>query len=63
MELIQDLIAHGAEATDTDYRGFNMLHYTSDAEIIKLFPSLVNKGDCNGKNTLLLKEETSEHEK
>ena len=51
--ILQKLMSHGAEATDTDYGGNNMLHYTDDAEIIKQFPSLINKASCNGKYTII----------
>ena len=57
IKLIQNLIAYGAEATDTDYVGGNMLHYTTrntDTEIIKQFPYLINKGSCNGKYTIII---------
>ena len=57
LALIQELMSHGAEATDTDYAGWNMLHFTRDAEIfkqiMKQFPSLINKGDCYGKYTII----------
>ena len=53
LALIKELMSHGAEATDRDYNGWNMLHYTDNVEIIKQFPSLINKADCNGKYTII----------
>ena len=53
IKILQKLMSHGAEATDTDYRGLNMLHATTDAEIMKQFPSLINKGGCSGKYTII----------
>ena len=53
LTLIQELMSYGAEATDTNYAGRNMLHYTEDAEIMKQFPSLINKGSCDGKYTII----------
>ena len=52
-------MSHGAEATDTDYAQWNMLHLTNDAKIIKQFPSLINKASCGGKYTIM-KGELSE---
>jgi ankyrin repeat protein len=52
-KILKKLIAHGAEATDTTYAGWNILHYTRDAEIIKQFPSLINKAGCSGKYTII----------
>ena len=53
LTIIKELMSHGAEATNTDYNGWNMLHSTENAEIMKQFPSLINKGDCNGKYTII----------
>ena len=53
LTLIKELMSYGAEATDTSYAGWNMLHYTTDAEIIKQFPSLSNKASCSGKYTII----------
>ena len=57
--LINKLMSHGAQATDTDYAGWSMLHLTNDAEIIKHFPSLINKASCNGKYTIISVEQRS----
>ena len=54
INLILRLIAHGAQATDTDYNGLNILHHYRDTEIIKLFPSLINTGDCSGKFGIII---------
>lgn len=53
--IIQHLIDHGAQVTDTDFAGRNMLHYSqNNTEIIKQFPFLINKGNCRGKSTIIL---------
>ena len=52
-KVIQTLIAHGAEATDTNFAGWNIHHYTEDTEINKRFPSLINRGNCAGKYKII----------
>ena len=54
IELAQKLIDHGAQLTDTNRVGRNALHYSTDKEVIKKFPSLINNKDCSGKFTINL---------
>ena len=47
--MINKLVALGADSSATAYNGDNMLHYTTDAQIIKNFSFLSQRKNCLGK--------------